>query len=197
MIERQHTERFANGFMLGFEFGFGHTEKHAEAEATGGTDQDADDDHDGVANDQDKCPDKPETINGFQDEDGCPDEGPVKIVRQSGRLMVMDKIGVGTASAGIPAESYGILNQLAQLLKASRDIKHLRIEGHTDTQGPAAYNKHLSELRAKSVRNFLIERGVSPDRLTAVGYGEEKPMVDEKDDASKQQNRRVDFIIEQ
>jgi outer membrane protein OmpA-like peptidoglycan-associated protein len=69
------------------------------------------------------------------------------------------------------------------------------IEGHTDTTGPKAFNQKLSEGRANSVRKFLVEKGIAPDRLSAVGYGEDKPSSSNKTRKGRESNRRVEFKV--
>jgi OmpA-OmpF porin, OOP family len=156
-----------------------------------------DDDKDGIPNVDDACPEAKETINGIEDEDGCPDKGPVKVVREKGKLLVLENIEFATSSAAIRQSSYGILNQVALMMKANPDIKQLRIEGHTDSRGSRDMNMKLSQARAESVRNYLISRGISPDRLTAQGFGPDHPVVTpEVTQEDMQKNRRSEFIIE-
>ena len=76
-----------------------------------------------------------------------------------------------------------------------QEIPMVRIEGHTDSDGRASYNKKLSDRRAKSVRRYLVAAGVKSARLVAVGYGEEKPIDSNKTDEGKSNNRRVEFTI--
>lgn len=72
----------------------------------------------------------------------------------------------------------------------------VRIEGHTDNIGDDAYNMNLSEKRAKAVKNWLIEHGCSADRLATIGLGESKPIASNDTEEGRQQNRRVEIIIE-
>lgn len=72
----------------------------------------------------------------------------------------------------------------------------VRIEGHTDNVGDDAYNMILSEKRAKAVKNWLIEHGCSADRLVTIGFGESKPIASNDTEEGRQQNRRVEIIIE-
>lgn len=69
------------------------------------------------------------------------------------------------------------------------------VEGHTDNSGKAAYNMKLSQDRAKGVMDFLIAQGVSPDRITSVGFGETRPIADNKTKAGRALNRRVDVVM--
>src|SRR6185295_8704985 len=91
----------------------------------------ADRDHDGIPDDQDKCPDEPENINGNDDDDGCPDEGKgVTVFVSKSKIGILEKINFETASAVIKTESYTILDQVAAQLRAHPEVKKLRIEGH-------------------------------------------------------------------
>jgi outer membrane protein OmpA-like peptidoglycan-associated protein len=159
--------------------------------------EEKDDDRDGVPNVADLCPDQKETINGIQDEDGCPDGGPAKVIRKENKLVILENVEFATASAMIQPTSFSILDQVALLLKANPDIERLRIEGHTDSRGSHSMNVWLSQARADSVRQYMVRKGVNASRLEAKGYGPDKPLVDEVDDAAMQKNRRVEFIIEQ
>ncbi|SRR6266542_506221 len=156
-----------------------------------------DEDNDGVPDSQDKCPDQKETINGYKDDDGCPDEGPAKVIVEKGQIRILEKIHFKTGSAEIDPKSHSILDQVALTMKANKSIKRVRVEGHTDETGARDRNLELSKERAKSVREYLIKKGVKPDRLTSEGYGEERPLVHGKDPESLAKNRRVEFIVEQ
>ena len=89
-----------------------------------------------------------------------------------------------------------ILNQLAKILKENPNITKLRIEGHTDSSGRAQKNQRLSQARAETVAKFLLDSGVEKDRLTAVGLGATKPLVDNDTPEHRAQNRRTEFHIE-
>ena len=109
-------------------------------------------------------------------------------------------INFETASDVIKAESFDDLGNLINLLNEFPEAK-VEIQGHTDNTGVkddvkrAANNKDLSQRRANSVMAYLTSNGISSERLTAVGYGEEKPIADNKSAAGKAKNRRVDFIL--
>jgi OOP family OmpA-OmpF porin len=70
------------------------------------------------------------------------------------------------------------------------------IEGHTDNTGSPDYNLRLSQLRADSVRSFLIANGIAPLRMQAIGFGETRPEAPNDNAAGRQQNRRVEIVIQ-
>lgn len=84
------------------------------------------------------------------------------------------------------------LNGLAEALTNNPEI-NVQIDGHTDWVGSGAYNMDLSERRADSVRSYLIDRGVSPSRLRAAGYGEHLPVADNDSSEGRSRNRRVEI----
>ena len=95
----------------------------------------------------------------------------------------------------IRPESYPVLDSIVVWLKENSTVK-VRIEGHTDTRGSRWYNKRLSQARANAVREYLIQHGIDPKRLVAVGYGESRPVVfPERTEEDYQKNRRVEFYI--
>ena len=69
------------------------------------------------------------------------------------------------------------------------------VEGHTDSVGSAKTNQRLSESRANSVRDFLVDKGIGADRLTAIGYGEDKPIATNNTRSGRAQNRRVEINL--
>ena len=86
------------------------------------------------------------------------------------------------------------VQDVVDLLAAEPD-KRIRIEGHTDSSGDAAFNLRLSEQRAQAVRDALVNAGVAPDRITVVGLGEDFPIASNDTAAGRSQNRRVDVIL--
>ena len=91
--------------------------------------------------------------------------------------------------------SYPILDEVVSLLKANPTIRHVVIEGHTDNQGTAEYNQKLSEDRANSVMAYLVDKGVESIRLSAKGFGFDRPRATNDTDEGRQRNRRVEFHI--
>lgn len=100
-----------------------------------------------------------------------------------------------SGKAELKPASYSVMNEVVKLMQDYPENKIL-IEGHTDSYGSNAYNKKLSEKRAQAVSNLLVSKyAVDSKRLKAVGYGEEKPLADNKTAAGREQNRRVEIII--
>ena len=88
--------------------------------------------------------------------------------------------------------SYAILDEVASVMAEYPNLK-VRVEGHTDSQGNDQRNQELSQTRADAVMAYLIEKGVSPTRLSAVGFGESAPVADNGTREGRAQNRRVQF----
>lgn len=86
------------------------------------------------------------------------------------------------------------LYQLAEFLKQN-STRNILIEGHTDSTGSETYNLELSQRRAEAVADFLINNGVSPNRITARGHGEAYPVASNDSTAGRQRNRRVDMVV--
>jgi outer membrane protein OmpA-like peptidoglycan-associated protein len=78
------------------------------------------------------------------------------------------------------------------VLKEHTSVR-LQIEGHTDNAGPAEQNRTLSQQRADAVRQYMIDKGIDGSRLTAVGFGPDKPVADNKTPDGRAKNRRVEF----
>jgi len=102
-------------------------------------------------------------------------------------------INFDTGKAMIKPESGPIIEQIASLLKDNADLK-LSVEGHTDNVGTPQSNKTLSEERAKSVVAAVVELGIDAGRLTSVGWGQEKPVADNRTEEGRAKNRRVEIV---
>lgn len=96
-------------------------------------------------------------------------------------------------NATIKPESMGVLNEIANLMKEHSDIR-FSVEGHTDSDGDETSNQSLSESRANSVKNALVELGIDASRLETKGFGESIPVSDNTTPEGKANNRRVEFI---
>jgi outer membrane protein OmpA-like peptidoglycan-associated protein len=100
-------------------------------------------------------------------------------------------------STEILPDSFGLLEELAELFKNKPDIKLAEVQGHTDNTGSPVYNQRLSQGRAQAVVDTLVRLGVAPERLVAKGYGADKPLVPNSTDANRAKNRRVQVMIQQ
>ncbi len=156
--------------------------------------EDPDGDRDGVADWDDECPDAKETINGVDDEDGCPDYGDPRVIYEEGRFKILDPVHFEHGSSEISQDSHELLDQVALTVKAHPGLR-VQIEGHTDDTGPAEVNQRLSQQRAHAVRRYLVDRGVSPRRLEARGFGESRPLEDGTSEGARSSNRRVEFVV--
>jgi OmpA-OmpF porin, OOP family len=102
-------------------------------------------------------------------------------------------INFDTDKAVIKPESLSIIEQMVAMLKANPQLA-VSIEGHTDTTGTAARNKTLSRERADAVVAALVEKGIEPKRLSAVGWGPDKPLADNRSEEGRAKNRRVEVV---
>lgn len=161
-----------------------------------GCPEDGDRDGDGILDSIDECPLQPETMNGFEDDDGCPDFKLelVEVRRDIGKIEIKQTVHFDTAAATIKPVSFRLLNEVAQAIKSSPTMNVL-VEGHTDSVGTDSLNLKLSDARATSVREYLIAQGIESARLTAIGFGEAKPIDNNRTKAGRERNRRVEFTI--
>ncbi|MDD5309589.1 MAG: OmpA family protein [Deltaproteobacteria bacterium] len=178
---------------------------------------DEDNDGDGIPDVKDKCPNEAEDKDGFEDEDGCPDadndgdgipdvkdkcpneaapntpDGCPTMVRVEGdQIKILQKVYFATDKDTILEKSFPVLEQVATVIKGKKGIK-VRVEGHTDNKGKPKRNMDLSNRRAASVVKFFTERGIEADRLVSEGFGDTKPIADNKTETGRAENRRVEF----
>lgn len=146
-----------------------------------------DTDGDGVNDEEDKCPNRA----GPASNQGCPE-----ITKE-----VIEKINVAaknvffaTGSFKLLPKSYKALDEVAGIMKAD-DLLKIQIDGHTDAQGDDAKNMTLSENRAKAVKDYLVSKGVPEASTNSTGYGETKPVADNKTAAGRAKNRRVEMTV--
>jgi OOP family OmpA-OmpF porin len=92
----------------------------------------------------------------------------------------------------LTSSSQTVLDDVAESLQAYPEVR-VEIAGHTDSSGSAELNRNLSQQRAESVRDYLIGKGISGDRLVARGYGEDQPIASNATREGRAQNRRVEL----
>ena len=146
-----------------------------------------DTDGDGVLDKDDKCP----TVKGTVANQGCPEvsEEVMKTLNNFGKIILFDS-GKSTFQKG----TYTVLQSITSILK-EYPYSRFMIEGHTDSDGSNQLNQALSENRAAAVKNYLIENGISTDRLRSTGFGETKPIATNKTAKGKAMNRRVEISL--
>jgi len=154
-----------------------------------------DTDGDGFTDNVDKCPTEAETVNNVDDTDGCPDQGKVLVNLTKTKIEILDKVFFDSGKATIQAKSFPLLDQVSTVLRSHSELKKVRVEGHTDDQGPDDTNLTLSQARADAVKQYLIDHGIEAARLEATGFGETRPAAEGTTSAAREQNRRVEFVI--
>ncbi len=139
-----------------------------------------DTDGDGVNDELDKCPNEP----GPADNNGCP-----KLEQYNFHAQAVQFVsGKATLTAAAKKE----LDKGAAILNEHSSL-NIRIIGHTDNTGTPEGNKKLSQKRADAVKAYLVQKGISADRLTAIGMGQDEPIADNKTVKGRAANRRVEF----
>jgi outer membrane protein OmpA-like peptidoglycan-associated protein len=146
-----------------------------------------DSDGDSVLDKDDACPD----VAGTVANNGCPEvtEEVQKQLNEYARTILFD-----TGRATLKTETVSVFVDIIKILNEYPTAK-FTVEGHTDSVGSAKLNQALSEKRANSVRDFLIKEGIAADRLTAIGYGEDKPIATNNTRAGRAQNRRTEINL--
>ena len=141
-----------------------------------------DSDLDGVWDESDNCPG---TQSGARvDATGC------EIIE----LGVLDGVTFATGSARLTAEAKSILDEAVATLLRAKGVK-VEVQAYTDNVGRAKANLSLSEKRADAVRTYLVEHGIAADSITAIGYGEQRPIADNSTPEGREQNRRVEIKV--
>ena len=116
------------------------------------------------------------------------------LVEQS-RIVINRPVYFATLKDRVLAKSFPVLRAVADALRALPEIRLVSIEGHTDSQGSEEFNADLSQRRANSVMQFLVQQGIEAGRLKAVGHGETRPVTSNDTAKGRAQNRRVEFKI--
>lgn len=178
-----------------------------------------DTDGDGVPDFLDQCPDTPQEAKGMVDEKGCPidsdedgvpdyidqcpavpglttNKGCPEVKREVRQLLqkAMQGIEFESGKASIKKKSYALLDKIAQTFIENPNFI-IEVQGHTDDSGDYNQNVKISEKRAKAVMDYLEKKGVATSRMTAKGYGPDKPIADNRTKMGRQKNRRVEFNI--
>ncbi len=157
---------------------------------TNGCPKPKDTDKDTIMDPEDACPDIPGKQNADPKKNGCPTARVEKT-----EIRIIERVEFQYNSAKLEASSDRVLNAVLTLINEHPEFTKISVEGHTDDQGNDAYNKNLSRRRAQSVVDWFVKHGVKKQRLSSVGYGEEKPIDSNATEEGRQNNRRVEFHI--
>lgn len=120
---------------------------------------------------------------------------PTKVEVTETEIIILEQVHFDFDKDTIKAESLPLLDQVAATILNNPHILLLEVQGHTDSKGSDAYNLDLSHRRVVSVVNYLISKGVEPERLVPMGYGETKPIASNSTASGRAKNRRVQFVI--
>lgn len=140
-----------------------------------------DTDGDGIQDSEDECPEEP----GTPENNGCPIYEKVEFATH---------IGFQTGSSKLTAESYPYLDQLVQLMIDNPDC-WVKLDGHTDNTGSDAINNKLSQQRVDSIKFYLVDKGINPNRIIARGHGSSKPIAPNDTAEGRAKNRRVEINL--
>ncbi len=110
------------------------------------------------------------------------------------KTFTLDNVHFNSGKAELTTSSYSEINDLLEYMKIKEDLV-IEIAGHTDDVGEDEYNMDLSERRAKSVNDYLVSNGISPERITAKGYGSTQPIASNEIPEGRQKNRRTEVRI--
>ncbi|MCK9617030.1 MAG: OmpA family protein [Lentimicrobiaceae bacterium] len=145
-----------------------------------------DTDGDGIADKDDQCPD----VAGTVANKGCPE---ITKKEKEAILSIAKSVYFDTGKNILKKESKMKLNELVTILKNNPNLK-ITVEGHTDNVGKDEMNMKLSQKRTNIVVKYLVDKGIDKSRLTSQGYGETKPVADNKTRDGRAKNRRVELV---
>ncbi|WP_332736705.1 OmpA family protein [Flavihumibacter sp.] len=142
-------------------------------------------DNDGVNDEEDRCPD----LAGPSENGGCPMLEASKFNASNVQFV--------TGSSTLTATARKELDKAARILNEQYPQLKVEIAGHTDNTGKPEKNQILSEKRAASVKAYLVKKGITEDRLSTIGLGQDQPIADNETAAGRTKNRRVEFKVSQ
>ncbi|MGA0895950.1 MAG: OmpA family protein [Flavobacteriaceae bacterium] len=147
-----------------------------------------DTDGDGIRDVEDACPEEP----GTQENEGCPEisEEDFDRLQEIGQIIYF-----ATDRYDLNTENHIILDEVHTILERYSSFNIL-VEGHTDSVGRVSYNQELSERRAATVRDYLIQKGIPSSQISSKGYGETRPIEENTTKEGREKNRRVVFKVQ-
>jgi len=136
---------------------------------------------------------QPFTIAG-----AVPPAPPARVHLRNNKIEFDEKIQFEANSAVIKDVSSSLLHEIAEVIRKNPQLKKISIEGHASSEGdvPSGHNKQLSDERAKAVMTYLIQKeSIDASRLSATGWGSEKPIASIDTEEGREKNRRVEFLV--
>lgn len=140
-------------------------------------------DGDGIIDSRDQCPNTPAGTR--VDGTGCP----------LGDVVGLDGVTFETDSDRLRPDAKTILDEVTRVMERYPEMM-VEVAGHTDSVGPDAYNQQLSQKRAEAARQYLVDKGIAADRMTATGYGESEPVDSNDTKEGRERNRRTELRIQ-
>jgi outer membrane protein OmpA-like peptidoglycan-associated protein len=150
-------------------------------------------DLDGVPDRKDRCPDAPETLNGYMDDDGCPDRVPQTAVLTPDKIELLVPVRFGGDDPRPLPDSLPVLREVARILAENPGLR-LSVRAHMSDRMPVAQADALTGRRADAVRSFLVELGVAEGRLEAEGRGGREPLAANDSEWGRLLNERIEFV---
>jgi outer membrane protein OmpA-like peptidoglycan-associated protein len=150
----------------------------------------ADRDGDGIPDATDKCPDEPEDVNGYQDDDGCRDC--VTIHALPAEPVVFGRLYFSTDSAKPRLSDQPVLDGNARLMQTHPDLLLVEVAGHSDS---TEKDENVSRERAEAVVAELVKRGIDRKRLSPVAHGAKRPLGNGSNSLQRAKNRRVELAV--
>jgi OOP family OmpA-OmpF porin len=111
------------------------------------------------------------------------------------QIKLREKVEFETDSAVLLPSSRPVLDEVVSVMKDHPELEHVRVAGHTDSTASPDHNMKLSDERAASVKQYLVDHGIAAERLASKGYGETRPIADNNTDEGRALNRRVEIHI--
>src|SRR5215470_11922738 len=122
-----------------------------------------------------------------------PTKPPPRVEVGAEQINLSETVQFETDSSTLVERSRSLLDEVAAELQSHPEIAKVQIEGHTDSTSTRKHNQTLSEQRAAAVKTYLVGKGVRAERLVTKGFGEDRPVADNKTEDGRFKNRRVDF----
>lgn len=152
-----------------------------------------DGDGDGIPASRDRCPDQPETYNGYQDEDGCPDRIPPRAALTPDKIEILEPLVFDEETQALLAQSEPVLADVARILAENPSLR-IRIESHLDRSTDPELALSICSKRAENVKEALLSLGVEASRLETAAKGSSEPIASNDSPWGRSLNRRVELI---